>query len=407
MSALCSCYFHVPFCDQLCWYCGCTSKAANHYKPISKYARTISAEIESISALLDGRPRVKHLHWGGGTPTVLRRSDFCALMYLVRSSFDVSDDAEIAIEGDPRSLTREKAYLLAAVGINRVSLGVQDFTPAVQQAINRVQPFEVVASAVRYLREAGINNINFDLMYGLPYQTVADVVKSVELAIRLGPNRLSVFGYAHVPWAKTHQKLINERSLPDPHARMEQAEATTKCLTQNGYHRIGLDHFARLNDPLAKALDDGSLRRNFQGYTTDKAPTLLGFGVSAISCLPQGFAQNTTSTYQYATAISGNRLATSKGIALTPSDVMRWEIIERLMCTGEVNLKQVAADHGCSREQFGFERIALQGMENDGLVRVEGNSVCVTAIGWPFVRTISAVFDLYLRNGRGRHCPAI
>ena len=287
-----SLYFHVPFCHEMCWYCGCHTKIVRRYQPVGDYAATMADEVTLIGGLLKARPPVTHMHWGGGTPTILSAEDLEHLMCNIRAGFNVAPDAEIAVEMDPRTMTEDRVQALARAGVNRASLGVQDFNDRVQKAINRIQPYEMTAQVVEWLRAAGIEAINFDLMYGLPYQTVEDVNRTVDLAASMRPDRVAVFGYAHVPWMKTHMKLIPDDSLPDAWQRFEQAEAAAERLAERGYRRIGLDHYALETDSMTKVLDEGHLRRNFQGYTTDEARALIGFGASSIGALPQGYVQN-------------------------------------------------------------------------------------------------------------------
>ena len=310
-----SLYFHVPFCTRMCWYCGCHTRVVERYEPITEYVEVLAREIELVAEAIADRPLVSHVHWGGGTPTMLSSAHFGALMSDLARRFRFSGDAEIAVEIDPRTLDDDRVAALADCGVTRASLGIQDLTPAVQRAVNRVQPFEMVADAVTALRQAGITQINFDLMYGLPTQTVDDVIDTVDRVVELTPDRLAVFGYAHVPWMKTHQRMINEVDLPDGPARWAQSEAAAERLVGHGYRRIGLDHFAAPGDAMTVAVDNGELRRNFQGYTTDGAEALIGFGASAIGALADGYVQNAVPFGQYADDIGDGRLAVRRGIA--------------------------------------------------------------------------------------------
>ncbi|MBC8339071.1 MAG: oxygen-independent coproporphyrinogen III oxidase [Alphaproteobacteria bacterium] len=401
-----SLYFHVPFCQEMCWYCGCHTKVVKRYGPITKYAGLLNREIGLTAAALTTDPAVVHVHWGGGTPTMLSADDFSRLMDTVRDHFRFTPTTEVAVEIDPRTLDRDMALALAAAGVNRASLGVQDFNAHVQEAINRIQPFEVTEQAVGWLRDAGIEAINFDLMYGLPGQTTEDVARSVELAHTLAPNRLALFGYAHVPWMKTHQKLIDTDALAGGPERMAQAETATRELIGLGYRAIGLDHFALADDPLSIALDEGSLKRNFQGYTTDEGQTLLGFGVSAIGSLPQGYVQNETGNGAYGRAIEAGTLPIARGIELTDDDRLRRAVIERLMCGLEADLKALAANFGMD-ETFAPEQAALAEMVGDGLAEIKDGVLRITDEGRPLMRTIAAVFDRYLQTGAGRHSRAV
>jgi oxygen-independent coproporphyrinogen III oxidase len=401
-----SLYFHVPFCKAMCWYCGCHTKVVRRYQPVADYAALLVRELALVAGELGALPEVAHVHWGGGTPTMLEARDFAALMETARLHFRFAADAEVAVEIDPRALTQRMAEALAAAGITRASLGVQDFNDHVQRAINRVQPFAVTADAVARLRDCGVAGVNFDLMYGLPVQTVADVVRTVDRAVTLKPDRLALFGYAHVPWMKTHQRMIDETLLPGGEERLTQAEAAARPIAAHGYRRIGLDHFARPGDALATALDEGRLKRNFQGYTTDRAPYLLGFGASAIGNLPQGYVQNEVPLAAYGRAIAAGRLATVRGFQLSADDRLRRDIIERLMCGLEVDLEATVAAHGAN-QSFAAEMSRLDDMAANGAVEIAGSRVRVSERGRPWMRTVASVFDRYLETGKGRHSRAV
>ena len=405
-DAALSLYFHVPFCKAMCWYCGCHTRVVRRYGPVADYAALLAEEMALVAGALHAKPWIAHVHWGGGTPTMLEPADFTALMAAARRHFRFAGDAEMAVEIDPRTLTQTMTEAMAAAGVTRASLGVQDFNIHVQQAINRVQPFAVTAGAVRRLRDCGIAALNFDLMYGLPGQTVADVVRTVDRAVTLAPDRLALFGYAHVPWMKTHQRMIDEAALPGGPERLAQAEAAAARLVEHGYRRIGLDHFARPGDALAKAVDDGKLRRNFQGYTTDRAEYLLGFGASAIGSLPQGYVQNEVPFAAYGRAIKAGRLATVRGLELSADDRLRRDVIERLMCGLEVDLEATAAAHG-TVEPFAAELARLAAMAANGVVELTGPRVRISEVGRPWMRTVAAVFDRYLEAGKARHSLAV
>ena len=402
----CSLYFHVPYCTKMCWYCGCHTKIVQRYRPVANYAAVLRQEVALVAGAIPGVPVVTHVHWGGGTPTMLTPRDFSSLMETTRRHFRLTDDAEVAVEIDPRTLTKSMASDLSMAGVNRASIGVQDFNAHVQKAVNRIQPYEITERAVAWLRDAGIDAINFDLMYGFPGQSTDDVIHTVDLAHTLAPDRLAVFGYAHVPWMKPHQRMIDEEALPGRRERMAQANAVAKRLAEHGYRRIGLDHFARPNDELAIAMEQGRLRRNFQGYTTDPAPVLLGFGASAIGSLPQGYVQNMAPLRAYARRIQDGRFAVIRGVELTADDRLRRAVIERLMCDLEVDLAATAASFGMA-ERFEPERDALVSMEAMGLVEVKGSHIRITAKGRPLMRTVAAVFDRYLETAGARHSHAI
>ena len=402
-----SLYVHIPYCRDLCWYCGCHTKATRRYAPVRDYVGTLKTEISHVASTLQTEPLVTHIHWGGGTPTILTAEDFSAVMELLRSSLVISKDAVLAIEVDPRILAPEMLDAMASQGVTRASLGVQDLNPYVQMAVNRIQPFECVANAVAALRQTGITQINFDLMYGLPSQTVADVRRTLELAASLKPDRLAAFGYAHVPWMKSHQKMIDETTLPNADERMDQATAIAEYLTVRGCRRIGLDHFARDEDPLTLALDEDRLRRNFQGYTTDRAECVLGFGASAISTLREGYAQNHSDYGSYARAIEKDGLATARGVELDDDDRRRRAIIERLMCTLKVDLDRIDEEIDTDAFRFSDELEILRSQFDERLVEVEGGRITVTELGRPWVRLVCAVFDRYLPHDKARHSVAL
>lgn len=402
-----SLYLHIPYCHEMCWYCGCHTKIASRYQPIASYVKTLRAEIALIAKSLKTKPPVTHVHWGGGTPTILTADDFLAVMDDLRSIFAVTDEAEIAVEIDPRTLTKDMIDGLQTAGITRASLGVQDCNPHVQAAINRIQPFEQTASVVEALRRVGIKKINLDLMYGLPFQTVEDVHRTVDLAVSLEPDRLAVFGYAHVPWMKSHQKMIDETALPNGEERLRQATEIAADLKARGYLQIGLDHFARDDDPLAAALTSGRLRRNFQGYTTDQTTTLLGFGASSIGTLREGYVQNNPDIKKYSRSVTDGILPTIRGLELSRDDRIRRSVIERLMCDMKVDLKTVCARTNIDETYFADELAALKPYCDDGLIGIEGDTISITDAGQPWMRVICSVFDKYLQSDRIRHSAAI
>lgn len=402
-----SLYLHIPFCAKMCWYCGCHTKIVARYAPIADYLGHLRAEIAMVADAIPHRLAVRHIHFGGGTPTMLAPEDFEGLIALLRERFDVAGDAELAVEIDPRTLTRAMAAALGRAGVNRASLGVQDFDAGVQAAINRVQPQEVTERTVAWLAEAGIGHLNLDLMYGLPQQTVASVRRSAEIAVAMAPARFSVFGYAHVPWMKSHQKKIVESELADGRGRWDQFAAIADVLTGAGYRPIGLDHFARPDDELAAQQAQGRLSRNFQGYTTDDAEVLLGFGASSIGALPQGYVQNAVPFDHYAEAIAAGRLATAKGLRLSDDDRLRRAVIERLMCDLSVDVAAVAAAHGVAEDAFDSELAGMADLAADGVAVVDGRRVTVPEAARPLMRIVAARFDTYLADGAGKHSRAV
>lgn len=397
-----SLYIHVPFCRDLCWYCACHAKATRSAARIRAYAKALLAEAELLAAAVPAHAGIAHLHLGGGTPSILGPDNLTELMGTLRRLFGLRAGAELAIELDPRTLDEATAEALGALGFTRASLGVQDIDPAVQARIGRPQPTVLVETAVQRLRRAGIEAINIDLMYGLPGQTAAHVAASARFAASLGADRIAVFGYAHVPWMKPQQKAIDAAELPDTLARMEQAEAAEAALVEAGYLALGLDHFARPGDPLAVAALEGRLRRNFQGYTTDTAPALLGLGSSAIGSLPGGFGQNLVDERRWAEAIAEGRLPIARGVAVTPEDRLRAGLIERLMCDFALDLREVPAH---LQAVLGDSR--MDGLEEEGLIRRDGLRLAVTPQGRRFVRQVAACFDAYLAPAQGRHSAAV
>lgn len=407
VGASASLYLHVPFCRSMCWYCGCHTTVAKREEPVALYESALRCEIDTVARQIGRRLKVEHVHFGGGTPTILAPESFADLIGLIRHSFFVSPSAEIAVEIDPRTLSAEMVDALALGGVNRASLGVQSFDPRVQQAINRVQSFEQTAAATERLRRAGIAGINFDLIYGLPHQSVDSCLDTVARCLELRPDRFSVFGYAHVPGFKKYQRKIKEEWLPDGLERHEQAEAIAQSLSEAGYVRIGLDHFALPEDSLARAHGDGRLRRNFQGYTTDQSEILLGFGASAIGCLPQGFVQNEVALPAYSQAVALGRLATSRGYAFTGEDRLRGEIIERIMCDFAVDLDAVCARHGSPADEMLRSAPRLRDLVAHGIVEIEGSSLAVRADSRFLVRSVAAAFDAHLDRSQRLHSRAV
>ncbi len=403
-----SLYLHVPFCAKLCHYCGCHTSVANTHEPVESYVDLMEREIALVGRHLGVRRKAVHVHWGGGTPTMLTPDEFHRVMRALRGIAAIGSDCEVAIEIDPRTLTHETVLALADVGVTRASLGVQDFNPRVQLAVGRVQTYEVTARAAEWLRAAGITSINLDLMYGLPYQTEASVAATVRQALALDPARVALFGYAHVPWMKKHQRLLPEAALPDTDARMAQALVAAEVLRDAGYRQIGLDHFARESDALAVRHRERRLHRNFQGYTTDEAATLIGLGASAIGSLPQGYAQNAARTVSYRDAVVAGTLATARGLRVTDDDRLRREIIERLMCDLRVDLAAVAGPYGKSARDFAGELAALAPLAEHGFVAVADGVVSIAEHARLLVRHVCAAFDSYLAAGSAtRYSQAI
>jgi oxygen-independent coproporphyrinogen-3 oxidase len=394
-----SLYFHVPFCDELCRFCGCNTSVMRHESGRVAYADLLREELHRYAQALGGQRRVGHVQFGGGTPTTLPAEALRALMRAVRLWFNLEPQAELSMELDPRHLPLGRLALLAELGFNRVSLGVQDIDPRVQEACGRIQSFEQTRDCVLQARAAGIAGVNIDLIYGLPYQSVQSVAETARQIAALRPDRLAVFGYAHIPWKQKRQSLIPAESLPDSAERLAQRARMDAVLVEAGYVPIGLDHYALPHDPLARAAGDGTMHRNFQGYTTDACAVLLGIGASAISMLPEGFAQNEVSTAGYARAMAASSaLPVVRGVARSAQDRARGAIIERIMCDMGVCLDGgpiAALAHDGGEHGFAEELSALLPFVNDGLIQLEGASIRVTERGRPFLRNIAAVFDTH------------
>lgn len=402
-----SLYLHIPFCDRLCWYCGCNTRAINNRKPIGDYVQLMLRELDMLAAALPGRMTASAVHLGGGTPNMLSAPELEAIFGALRRAFKLAPDSEIAAELDPAVLTRDWVQAAASHGLTRASLGVQNLDPTVQAAVNRHDTLEEIQAGIGWLRAAGVRSINLDLMYGLPNQTLGNTLATLDAILPLRPERLALFGYAHVPWMKAHQKLIHEDALPGAAARLEQSEAAAERLHAEGYVQIGLDHFALPTDELAEAAVEGRLHRNFQGYTTDTAGTLLGLGASAIGSLPQGFVQNATQEMAWRAAVAGSDLPIARGVAVTEEDRFRGEIIERLMCDFEVDLAAICARHNRSISELATAIARLEDFERDGVARHDGGRVMITDPGRFLVRSVCAVFDAYLDADAQRHAKAI
>jgi oxygen-independent coproporphyrinogen-3 oxidase len=397
-----SVYLHVPYCRELCLYCGCNTKKAMRDDVITSYRMALEREIALVRGALCGPVRIARLHWGGGTPSILGAEGLASVMAVLRSHFILEDDYEHAIELDPRYVTPALAEGLKELGVNRASLGVQDVNPLVQVAIGRWQPMQSVEAAVTRLRDVGIRNLNFDLIYGLPLQTVASLRKTCEIVAALQPDRIACYGYAHMPRLKANQRRIDESTLPDVEARIDQAAIIAEEFSRHGFLKIGIDHFARPDDALARAAAAGRLHRNFQGYTDDGRATLIGFGASSISRFPEGHVQNVTDVPSYVRAITGGDLAPARGCRLDAGERQRARTIESLMCQFRVDLDATAPDLA-----FDEELLLLQPLVRDGLVQIDGRVVTATEAGRSVVRVIAAVFDPHTRTNAAQFSKAV
>ncbi|MGU3400302.1 oxygen-independent coproporphyrinogen III oxidase [Brucellaceae bacterium D45D] len=388
-----SLYIHVPYCKQICHYCGCHSKLAVRDTVVDSFHRSLLNEIATVGQVVTTHPKLTHLHWGGGTPSILNSEQFLEIRDALSAVFQFPDTMEHAIELDPRTVTPELVKTLAAIGVNRASLGVQDINEDVQQAIGRIQPIEMVVESAELLRVEGIDRINFDLIYGLPLQTVDSLRRTCETVSKLQPSRVACFGYAHLPERRANQRLIDESLLPDSEERFAQSRVVADCFTALGYEAIGIDHYALPDDPMAIAAQNRTLNRNFQGYTTDRSQILIGLGPSSISQYPGGYAQNIADVTRYRKCVDAGLIPTVRGYTIRDSDRLRSAIINALMCSFEVDLDKVAPG-----VEFADELALLRPLVADGLVEVKGSVIRSTEMGKPLIRLVAAAFDEFRRD---------
>ncbi|MBZ9725865.1 oxygen-independent coproporphyrinogen III oxidase [Mesorhizobium sp. CO1-1-11] len=402
-----SLYLHVPYCDKLCWFCACHTKQTRHYVPVATFLRSLHREIETVGELVSGKGKVRAVHFGGGSPTILKPEDILALGKALRDHFDFLDDASLSVEIDPNDMDEGRLDAFAAIGMTRASLGVQDFDPKVQKAINREQSFLLTKSVVDAVRARGVSSVNLDLLYGLPHQTLESVAATVAQALTLKPDRIALFGYAHVPWFKKHQTMIDEAWLPDSTARLAQSQLAARLIVDAGYEALGLDHFAKPDDALAASARAGKIRRNFQGYTEDQCETLIGLGPSAIGRFRQGYAQNIVAMGEYEKVVSSGQLAIARGIELSVDDLARGWIIERLMCHFAFSAVDLVERFGETGQGLLHQasRLAISGAGR--LLQLDGESFVVPEDSRPLVRIVAAKFDKYFQSGAGRHSLAV
>ena len=402
-----SLYIHVPFCDRLCWFCACHTKQTRHYKPVATFLEALHHEIRTVAEKLGDRGAIAALHFGGGSPTLVAPDDMRALMAALREKFTFLPDAAISVEIDPNDMDEDRLDALADIGMTRASLGIQDFEEKVQKAINRDQSFEDTKAVIDGLRARGVGSVNLDILYGLPHQTSDSVVATVEKVLSLRPERIALFGYAHVPWFKKHQTMIDEAALPGPEERLAQSLAAAEIIVEAGYDAIGLDHFALPGDSLARAAACGDLKRNFQGYTDDGCETLIGLGPSSVSRYRQGYAQNVTATGEYERRVKEGRLATARGIALSDDDRLRAWVIERLMCDFAFSATEASARFGQAATPVLAEAALIAEEKPEAALVRQGDLFVVPEARKPLVRLVAARFDGYLAKGTARHSAAV
>lgn len=395
-----SLYAHLPFCESRCLFCGCNVVITKQRDQAEKYLGYLFKEMETIANWMDRRRPVVQFHWGGGTPTYLSEEQMVRLFKFQTELFQLAPNAEIAIEVDPRVTTPAQIELLKELGFNRISLGVQDFNPQVQDAIHRIQPLDMVAATTEQCRKLGFEGLNFDLIYGLPHQTVASFEKTVQDVIQLSPDRIALYSYAHVPWLSPHQNQIPEAALPESETKFQILQTALRMLTEAGYLYIGMDHFAKPSDELSVALKNGNLHRNFMGYTVqhgDLPSDLYGFGVSAISGLQGQFAQNWRKLSQYYEAIEAGRIPTMRGYELSDEDRLRQQVILSVLCAGKIDYTTLNQRFGIEfKTHFADAFPKLEEMATDGLVELNETGLIVTPLGRLFSRNIAMPFDEYL-----------
>lgn len=405
-----SLYFHVPFCATICFYCACNKIITNNRKRSQPYLDRLFKEIEMQGEIFSNHAPVKQLHWGGGTPTFLSFDEMRSLMDKTREHFNLlpNDEGEYSIEVDPREADADTIRFLRDIGFNRLSMGVQDFDPKVQVAVNRIQPKEITVETLTAARESGYSSISLDLIYGLPLQTVASFEKTLEEVIELSPDRLSVFNYAHMPHLFKTQKQMNAEEMPSPQEKLLILKLVIERLTDAGYIYIGMDHFAKPTDQLAIAQKEGNLYRNFQGYSTHADCDLVGMGISSISQIGDIYSQNAKVMGQYESMIDAGNLATMRGVKLTKDDLIRRHVITEIMCNLKLDLDKVSEDLGIdAREYFKADLPELDAMQDDGLIVIENGNYYVQNAGRLLIRNIGMVFDAYLKKNDNRFSRVI
>jgi oxygen-independent coproporphyrinogen-3 oxidase len=390
-----SIYFHLPFCETLCWFCGCTTVITQDHGASKPYLDHLEREVARMAKQINPKRKVVQLHWGGGSPTFLHPDEIRRLGAIIRKYFVLSEDIEAGVEIDPRRLTRDHILALREVGFNRASLGVQDFDEQVQVAVHRRQPREMTQQTLDWTRELGFGSVNFDLIYGLPHQTVATFSRTLETVLAMEPDRLAVFSYAHVPWIKPAQKILEQKILPSPELKLELLKLVIERLTaEHRYEYIGMDHFARPGDELVTAQRQKTLQRNFQGYSTRGQSDIYAFGMSAISQIPGAYWQNEKELPAYVAALDAGRTPLARGYVLTADDKIRRETIMRVMCDLALDYPTMSKKLGINfQDYFAMELAALVPLAEDGLVKTHAAGLEVTDAGRLFIRNIAMSFD--------------
>ncbi|RGP38521.1 oxygen-independent coproporphyrinogen III oxidase [Pseudotabrizicola alkalilacus] len=400
-----SLYLHVPFCRRLCWFCACRTQGTSSDDPVIAYAATLHAEIALLRQHLPRGVTLSRLHWGGGTPTLLPASQMERLAAAVFDAVPLGAGAEFSVEIDPNEIDATRLDALAAAGMNRASIGVQDFDPLIQKTIGREQSYELTRAVAEMIRDRGVRSLNADILYGLPHQTTARISDSVQKLLTLSPDRVALYGYAHVPWMSRRQQMIPSDTIPTPQERLRLFETAAELFRWDGYVDVGIDHFARPTDGMAQALAAGTLRRNFQGYTDDTAPVLIGLGASSISRFPQGFAQHVSGTSDYTKAIRAGQFPTHRGHVFAGEDKMRARIIEALMCDFHVSRAEILREFACAPDRLdGMLRRAAEGF--DGMVKLDASGLTIPPAARPLTRMVARAFDAYDQT-KAQHSAAV
>lgn len=397
-----SLYFHIPFCETACYFCGCNTIITQRKEVVEPYLKYVNQHVQQFSSLISSQRKVHQLHWGGGTPNYLDVQQVEFLWNLINRHFTLAEDAEVSIEINPKYVDRNYIFFLKSLGFNRISFGIQDFNPQVQAAINRVQPESMLFDVMEWIRDAGFESVNVDLIYGLPFQTIKTFKDTIHKTIKLDPDRIAVFNFAYVPWMKPIQKKLPQSELPQAAEKLDILQMTIEELTANGHIFIGMDHFAKPNDELTIAQQAGKLHRNFQGYTTKPESDLFGFGITSISMLHDVYVQNNKRLKEYYQAIDTGMMPIEKGVSLNRDDILRRAVIMELMCQFQLSINDVEEKYHIAfdtdfHEYFSRELSELQLLEADGLIRLLPNGIEVTPTGRLLVRNIASIFDAHTR----------
>ena len=400
-----SLYVHVPFCRRLCWFCACRTQGTSTDAPVIAYVNSLEQELELLRSVLPEGITLSRLHWGGGTPTLMPPEQIRRLALKIFEIVPLAEDGEFSVEIDPNEIDESRLDALTEVGMNRASIGVQDFDTHIQAIIGRDQSFEITKSTADAIRARGVRSLNADILYGLPEQTNRRISDSIQKLLTLNPDRIALYGYAHVPWMARRQQMIPSDTLPRPEERLDLFDTARRLLLWDGYEEIGIDHFARPHDGLAKAARSGRLRRNFQGYTDDTSPVLIGLGASSISRFPQGFAQNAPATAQWKKAIEAGKFATSRGHTFTPSDLWRGRAIEALMCDFRLSRDELIHEYGADATML--DALIERAVSRFGdFVKRTRDGLAIPPEGQPLTRMIATVFDEYAMDKAG-HSSAV